>query len=285
MGILERLRGAAPLAGAVLLASCGGGGGVAGLPDQQATPGVVVGQPSPSASTIPAELFLARASVEPCAGIRNRLFVIDGKQVFWDRAGNCGDNSYAQRLYGATPDALLCEAADSIAGPRTSCSDPASRALFDTMLAHLDSADLGLGSAHTVQLLSFPPANAVPMAMSDLERSQHSLVGQPMNVVVRDAAAFAALWAQHAGSVPAPRVDFGRFMVIGVFMGSRPNGCYTTAIDSVASAGGKITVAHTDTGPGPGVLCTLAMVTPAHLVMVERSDAPVEFTSQPRALK
>ena len=61
-------------------------------------------------STIPTELFVARAREEVCAGTRNRLFVIDGKQVFWDRAGNCGDNSYAQRLYGATPDVLLCSA-------------------------------------------------------------------------------------------------------------------------------------------------------------------------------
>ena len=70
--------------------------------------------------------------------------------------------------------------------------------------------------------------------------------------------------------MPAPQVDFSRLMVIGVFMGSRSNGCYATGIDSVVRAGGKMTVSRTDTEPGPGVICTLAIVSPAHLVVVER---------------
>ena len=285
MRILDRMIGAVPLAGALLLSSCGGGGDGAGLPDQQASPGVIVGQPAPAASTIPAELFFTRAREEVCANTRNRLFVIDGKQVFWDRAGTCGDNSYAQRLYGATPEALLCEASDSIIGPRISCNDMSDRAMFDTILKNLDSADLGLGSSHKVELLSFQPENPVQMAFKELDRSSRSLVAQQKNVVARDAAAFAALWAEHGGALPLPQVDFTRHMVIGVFMGSRENGCYSTAIDSVVRANGKITVARTDTEPGPGIMCTLAIVHPAHLVMVERSEAPVEFTSQVKALK
>lgn len=411
MGFLDRLIRTMPLAGLVLLSSCGGGGDVAGLPDQQASPGVTVGPPAPAASTIPAELFFTRAREEECADVRNRLFVIDGKQVFWDRAGSCGDNSYAQRLYGATPEALLCSALDSIAGPQVHCDAPGARAMFDTILKNLHSADLGLGSAHQVELLSFQPEQREPVAMTavaedafsgihdarnvvvrdaaawaslwaahssgrspapevprvdfnthmlvavfagqsgngcrqvridkvssgsgklvvsfeerdlatfaictqaasspmavaaiprsdavvefvninpvqlafkELDRSSRSLVAQPKNVVVRDAAGFAALWAEHGGVMPLPQVDFARHMVIGVFLGSRPNGCHSTAIDSVVRANGKITVARTDTEPGPGVMCTLAIVHPAHIVMVERSEAPVEFTSQIKALK
>ncbi|NML62075.1 hypothetical protein HHL21_13510 [Massilia sp. RP-1-19] len=411
MRILERMIGAVPLAGVVLLSSCGGGGDGARLPDRQASPAVIVGQPAPSASTIPAELFFTRAREEVCANTRNRLFVIDGKQVFWDRAGTCADNSYAQRLYGATPDALLCEAGDSIMGPRISCSDVGARAMFDTILKNLGSADLGLGSAHTVELLSFQPEkrepvaftqvaedafsgvheaktvvvrdeaawsslwaahsngrspaperprvdfgskmlvavfggqggngcrqvridkvmagsgkvvvsfderdlatfavctqaasapmaaaaiprsdavvefvniNPVQLAFRELDRSSRSLLVQPKNMVARDGAAFAALWAEHGGAMPLPQVDFTRHMVIGVFLGSRENGCHSTAIDSVVRANGKITVARTDTAPGPGVMCTLAIVHPAHIVMVERSEAPVEFTSQVKVLK
>lgn len=411
MRFLDHMIGAMPLAGLVLLSSCGGGSDVAGLPDQQAGPGVIVGQAPPAASPIPAELFFTLAREEACANTRNRLFVIDGKQVFWDRAGSCGDNAYAQRLYGATPEALLCSALDSIAGPQLSCTDPGARAMFDTILNNLDSADLGLGSGHKVELLSFQPENREPVAVTpvaedafsgvheaknvvvrdaaawaslwaahsqgrspapemprvdfgaqmlvavfagqsgngcrhvridkvtsgsgkvvvsfeerdlatfaictqaasspmavaaiprsdavvefininpvqlafkELERSSRSLVVQPKNVVVRDAAAFAALWAEHGGAMPVPPVDFTRNMVIGVFMGSRENGCYSTVIDSVVRAKGTITVARTDTEPGPGVMCTLAIVHPAHIVMVERSEAPVEFMSQVRALK
>lgn len=412
MKILERMIGAMPLACVVLLSSCGGGGDVAGQPAQQASPGVIVGQPPPpAASTIPSELFFTRAREEVCANTRNRLFVIDGKQVFWDRAGSCGDNSYAQRLYGATPEALLCIALDSIAGPQVSCSAPDARAMFDTILKNLDSADLGLGTGHKVELLSFQPEkrdpvaftvvaedafsgvheaknvvvrdaaawsslwaahgngrspapalprvdfstqmlvavfagqsangcrlaridkvtsgagkvvvsfeerdlqtfavctqaasapmavaaiprsdaavefvniNPVQLAFKDLDRTSRSLVVQPKNVVVRDAVGFAALWAEHGGAMPLPQVDFTRHMVIGVFMGSRENGCYSTAVDSVVRANGTITVARADTVPGPGVMCTLAFVHPAHIVMVERSEAPVEFTTQVKALK
>lgn len=208
MKFLDRLIGTMPLAGLVLLSSCGGGSDVAGLPDQQASPGVTVGQPAPAASTIPAELFFTRAREEECANTRNRLFVIDGKQVFWDRAGSCGDNSYAHRLYGATPDALLCVALDSIAGPQVRCNDSGARAMFDTILKNLHSPDLGLGSAHKVELLSFQPENREPVAFAAVAEDAFSGVHDAKNVVVRDAAAWAALWAEHGGAMPLPQVDF-----------------------------------------------------------------------------
>ena len=63
MRIPDRVIGAVPLDGVVLLSSCGDGSEVAGLPDRQASPGVIVGQPAPAASTIPAELF-SEAPVE-----------------------------------------------------------------------------------------------------------------------------------------------------------------------------------------------------------------------------
>src|ERR1043165_10163785 len=69
--------------------------------------------------------FVELARQADCAGTRNRLFVIDRTMVFWDHAGNCPDNSYAQRLYGPTPQALLADLHDSIAGPGTRVTDPA----------------------------------------------------------------------------------------------------------------------------------------------------------------
>jgi hypothetical protein len=45
-----RFIGAMPLAGALLLASCGGGGGASpSLPSQQSGLGIAVGEPSPGA--------------------------------------------------------------------------------------------------------------------------------------------------------------------------------------------------------------------------------------------
>ncbi|MGZ8289238.1 MAG: protease complex subunit PrcB family protein [Telluria sp.] len=380
--------------------------------DQHATPGVVIGEPAPNGAPVSTGLFTALAREEACAGTRNRLFVIDGMQVFWDRAGNCGDNSYAQRLFGATPDALLCETMDSIAGPRTSCKDEASRGLFNTILANLDRDDLGLGKGHKVEALAFLPQNGASIAFAplvedaysgihaarnvvirdaaayarlwaehangrspapemprvnfsthmlagvfsgngpngcrriqvtkvisgadnivvsyeernlatfaicteaasapmqlvaiprseaavnfvsitpvhqmyrELDRSTRSMIAQPRNVVVKDAAGFSALWAEHSGNAsPAPDIDFSRSMVIGVFAGTRSNGCYSNEITDIYRENGKLTVVHTEWQPGAGAACTMALVNPAHLVVVPRSDDPVEFSAQVRVLK
>lgn len=417
MRMLGRIVGTTPLVCAILLASCGGGNDAAapaaGPSNQQASPGVTVGEKHPGAGAGPVstELFIARAQSEMCADTGNRLFAIDGKMVFWERTGSCADNAYARRLYGPTPDILLCESYDSIAGPRTVCINDASRDLFNTIVNNLERADLGIGRDYKVEAMPFLPASgagiaftsvtsdafsgikqasqvvikdaaafnalwashaagrepapeqpridfnthmvvgvfageggngcrqvsvtkvasgagkivvsfeerdlqtftvctqatsspmhlvAIPrsdvpvefvstkpiqLVFKELDRSTRSLIAQPRNVVVRDAQAFAALWAEHTGNaVPAPTIDFGRSMVVGVFLGSRMNGCYATDIASVTRENGKITVSRVDTEPGPGAVCTMAIVNPAHLVVIERSDEAVEFTSQMKPL-
>jgi hypothetical protein len=99
--------------------------------------------------------FKQLARNEPCADIRNHLFLIDDQLVFWDVAGNCADASYSQTLYGSSPDQTLCTLHDSIAGPMTSCQDERYRELFDIIAANLDQPDLGLGSDHAVQSVPF----------------------------------------------------------------------------------------------------------------------------------
>lgn len=280
MTMFERLLCAVPLAGMLLLVSCGGGGGAADALNQQASPGIAVGEPAPNGTPLDTAPFVARAQQEPCADLRNRLFVIDNKQVFWDRAGNCPDNSYAQRLFGATPEIVLCETSDSIIGPRTSCSDDQARAMFDIILKNRDQPDLGLGSAHKVE-----PVKMTRLAFQDVDRGSHSQISAAQDVVIRDSAAFSKLWSAHTGnSIPEPAIDFQRYMVVGSFLGNRMNGCYSTEITDVYRTGNKITVQRTDWEPGQGDVCTLAIVSPAHLVKIERSDDPVEFSSRTQTL-
>lgn len=99
--------------------------------------------------------FKELAKSADCADIHNRLYLIDRQLVFWDRAGDCPDNSYAQKLYGSKIDNLLCDAHDSIAGPVINYLDDRYREMFDTIRANLDQPDLGLGPDHTVQSISF----------------------------------------------------------------------------------------------------------------------------------
>jgi hypothetical protein len=98
---------------------------------------------------------MAQASTS-CAEIRNRVLLIhdalhpDDRLVLLDQAGNCADAGYQQVLFGDAGNNVLCSNADSIAGPQKSCPVPAHAGMFDTILANLDKADLGLGSGHSV---------------------------------------------------------------------------------------------------------------------------------------
>jgi hypothetical protein len=106
-------------------------------------------------STLSAAAFIQMAKESPCHQIKNRLFIIDNKVVFWDRAGRCPDNAHEQTLFAHSPDAVLATSYDSIAGPRKTVNDEKYRLMYDTILAHLDEPDLGLGSKHKVKALSF----------------------------------------------------------------------------------------------------------------------------------
>lgn len=110
-------------------------------------------------NTCPHSLYAieqAQASTS-CVDIRNRVISIqnalqpDERYTLLDQAGNCADASYKQVLYGGEAgEAVQCSNTDSIAGPRKSCPVPARAAMFDTILANLNQADLGLGSNYYV---------------------------------------------------------------------------------------------------------------------------------------
>jgi hypothetical protein len=275
---LNRVMRAVPLAGALVLASCGGGDSATPTPAQQASQGIAVGEPNGGAPVV--SEFVKLAQGQSCTDFHNRLYVIDGKQVFWDRAGNCPDMGYSQTLYGYAPEQLLCQRADSIAGPRTFCADDKSRALFDIILQNLDKPDLGL-AGHKVEQVAMLPAAGTAIAFETVASSLHSAITQSRTSVVKDAAALNALWAEHAKfQVPAPdapKVDFSHQMVLAVFGGGLPNPCHSMGINRVASTGDKIVVEYAEYDMTPVRICTQMVIEPMQLVVVERSDAPVEF--------
>ena len=272
---ISQLMWAVPLASALMLAACGGGGGATPA-DRQAGNSIAVGEPNPSAA-IDTSKFVELAQNDSCADIRNRLFVIDNRYVFAERAGNCADASYSYSLYGSTPEPVLCSQADSIAGPRLSCTDDKAKALFDVIVKHLDAADLGLGSAHKVEQLKFTVLNP---SFVQIDRRAWSRIETSRNVVVKDAASWAALWREHAGDEERlPQIDFATTMVVAVFMGTQPGGCHGTEITGMNHKDGKLIVTRTDTGPRMGELCTMGITHPAHLVRTARSDEPVEFST------
>src|SRR5436190_19970182 len=63
-----------------------------------------------------------------------------------------------------------------------------------------------------------------------IAKGDQSNIESPTQVLARTEAEWVALWRRHAGDGERPPVDFTREMVVGVFMGSRPNAGFSTTV-------------------------------------------------------
>lgn len=125
-------------------------------------------------------------------------------------------------------------------------------------------------------------ASGQPLSFATVEQSHRSGIMDARQAVVKDVSAWLSLWEAHTRHVTpppeVPRVDFSRQMVLGVFLGQRPNLCHQVTIEAVeSSARHKLLVRYRETGSRPGSLCAQAIAYPVHLVSVDRSSLPVEF--------
>jgi hypothetical protein len=267
-----------PLLGALFLAACGGGGGATTQSLASGSPGIAVGEPAPGAPAKDEFIKMARAE-GTCSDRANRLYIIDGKQVFWEVAGNCADASYRHTLFGLTPQNVQCTHSDSIAGPRIVCHDASQRALFDTITQNLDKPDLGLGAPHKVEILPFLPKEGA-LAFEKLANEQISGLQQAENAVLRDNDSFQKLWnGVYQNRIPAPelpKIDFSRKMVLAVATGYG-GGCTHVGIDKVSVSGDALVVHYHVIQPADGVACAAVVTSPVAMVVVERVDAKVNF--------
>jgi hypothetical protein len=104
-----------------------------------------------------------------------------------------------------------------------------------------------------------------------IEKGDQSNVDDAKQVLVRTDAEWTRLWQQHASGRPRPAVDFSKEMVVGIFMGSRPNAGFSTAIVSATAGNGALIVRYTETKPGPGTVAAQILTFPFHLVAIPRA--------------
>jgi hypothetical protein len=103
-------------------------------------------------------------------------------------------------------------------------------------------------------------------------------VREPAQLVIRDQAAWLALWGRHRGSTkgPAPSIDFERDMVLAIF-GGESREVRRVAIGKIVREPDRIEVWYTFMAlPGPdgeGV----PPVVPFQIVRLARSALPVRF--------
>lgn len=100
------------------------------------------------------EIFKSQARSAMCSDLKNRLFLIDNKLVFWQVEGNCPDGGYGLILYDKSSHQILCSERESIGGPRITINDDTYKQLFDTITQNLEKSNLGLSPDHNVEEIS-----------------------------------------------------------------------------------------------------------------------------------
>jgi protease stability complex PrcB-like protein len=110
-----------------------------------------------------------------------------------------------------------------------------------------------------------------------LEKGDQSNVDEARQVTVRTAAEWKTLWRQHSPDRDQPRVDFGRDMVVGVFLGSRTTAGFSVEIVSALVEQGVLVVRFRETRPQSGRILAQVITSPYHLVAVPRHSGEVRF--------
>ncbi len=102
------------------------------------------------------------------------------------------------------------------------------------------------------------------------------------NLVIRDAAAWSALWSLiHANQDPVPplpAVDFGQEMILAAALGSRSTGGYNVLLTQATEDSAGVHVQVVETSPGADCITTQALSQPVDLARAPRRDAPVRFS-------
>ena len=87
------------------------------------------------------------------------------------------------------------------------------------------------------------------LPMTTIARGANSQIMDARQAVIQDDNDWRALWRDHAGGAPAPAVDFTRFTVIGLFVGSRSSAGYSVEIRSVTTRNGETIVEYVERQP------------------------------------
>lgn len=122
-------------------------------------------------------------------------------------------------------------------------------------------------------------AGAMPRT---IDKGEQSNIDAAKQAVVRDAAAWRALWQQHSPDRPLPAVDFAKESVVAIFLGSRPTAGYNVTILSTTEGGGALIVKYREDRPKTGSVTAQILTFPYHIVVIPKATAPnVKFEKDP----
>ncbi len=113
------------------------------------------------------------------------------------------------------------------------------------------------------------------VAFTTVARGGDSQITEPREAIARSADEWRTLWSAHSAE-RLPTIDFSRFAVVGVFLGTRPTAGYAVEIVRVQSQGVVTTVEYRERRPAPDALNLQVLTMPYHLVRIPRAEK-IEF--------
>ena len=123
---------------------------------------------------------------------------------------------------------------------------------------------------------------SIDMRFGNIDASLDSGIGFSFTVVVRDSTEWARLWRDHDSRIhptrPLPHVDFGRDIVVAIFLGQRPDRCHEVRVERVLVIDdNRIIVRYRELVAPAGTPCAQGLSWPATIVRIPFTDLPVHF--------
>jgi hypothetical protein len=144
---------------------------------------------------------------------------------------------------------------------------------------------LGLFLAFAMQVPGQPNVHRlVPttVGIAVVARDTTSQIDEAKQVVARTPAEWAALWRQHAGESPMPKVDLGTRTIVAVFLGSRPSAGYAVEITGTRETGAALTVEWSERRPERGDVAAQVLTSPAVIASIPKFAGEIRFVKVDR---
>lgn len=130
-------------------------------------------------------------------------------------------------------------------------------------------------------LLGTKPETGITLKVKKEWKGLHCGYAEPLQLVIGTGNQWEELWRnlcrQRLPEPILPQIDFGKEMVIAVFMGERSSGGYEIKITRVIEMEEEIVVEVEEKKPLPESLQTMASTQPYHIVVIKKSSLPVRF--------
>ncbi len=124
------------------------------------------------------------------------------------------------------------------------------------------------------------PPETLPF--TSLEKGWHSNYTNQGNLVFSDQNAWETHYkAAHSNNVP--QVDFTKETVLAVYMGTKPTNGYSVEIKEVRNFPPLLEVLVQTSGPQKGKMYLQVITHPYHIVKIEKTSKPIDWTYEPAA--